>query len=114
MAATHQESRTLSNTAGFVLSIGCVIHCMLMPICLASLPSLGLSWLASPFVHQSLALVGIAIGLWTLVPGWRTHQRSSVLILALVGLSIMNYAAFAGDHCCSVTEDSALPQCCQS
>lgn len=89
-----------------------------MPLCLASLPSWGLEWLVSPLVHQLLALLGIAIGLGTLVPGWRQHRRSRVLFLALVGLGVMNYAAFAGEECCSVPADASpgdeVPACCQT
>lgn len=110
----NSSPRTLSNLTGIALSVACVIHCMLMPLCIASLPSWGLTWLAHPSVHQVLALMGIGIGLWTLLPGWRVHRRSSVLALATVGLAIMNFAAFAGHDCCAVNAvDSTTPSCCE-
>jgi len=93
---------------------------MLMPLCLASLPAWGLDWLVSPRVHQMLALCGVAIGLVTLVPGWHAHRKASVLLLALVGLMIMNFEAFAGEECCTTEEfivevasEDAVPSCCQ-
>jgi len=84
-----------------ILSIACVIHCILMPVVISTLPSWGLSWLASPVTHQVLAVTGIAIGIGTLIPGWRIHRRSTVLILAGFGLWVMNYAAFNGSQCCA-------------
>ena len=109
--------RSWTNITGLLLSIACVIHCMLMPLCIASLPSWGLDWLVSPRVHQMLAVIGMAIGVATLVPGWREHRRSTVLLLAFVGLGIMNHAAFAGDNCCELpaggASGEALPACCR-
>ena len=106
--------RSVPNLSGFALSLACVIHCILMPVCLASLPSWGLSWLASPNVHKVLALVGVMIGMVTLVPGWRAHQRNSVLVFATVGLLIMNYSAFFGADCCTIptADASAVSQDC--
>ena len=108
--------RSLSNLSGLALSLACVIHCMLMPICLASLPAWGLSWLSSPYVHQVLALLGVGIGIATLVPGWKRHRRHTVLLWAAFGLVVMNYAAFAAESCCTVsTEGSSteVPACCR-
>lgn len=107
--------RSLSNLTGLILSVACVIHCMLMPVLLASLPDSGLSCLSHPYVHQFLALLGVGLGLWTLIPGWRRHQRHPVLILAGVGLLVMNYAAFFGEDCCGnvAANSSEVPACCQ-
>ena len=105
--AVTASPRSLTNLTGLILSVGCVIHCMLMPLVLASLPAWGLSWLAGPQTHQVLALLGIAIGLWALLPGWRVHRRHAVLLLAGTGLLVMNYVAFFGDACCSADPSQA-------
>ncbi|MEW4487050.1 MerC domain-containing protein [Thalassoglobus sp. JC818] len=94
-------TRSLSNLTGLILSVACVIHCMLVPVFISSLSTWGLDWLASLYFHQVLAIVGVAIGIWTLVPGWRLHQRHSVLMWAALGLLVMNYSAFAGGDCCA-------------
>lgn len=93
-----------TNLTGMALSFLCVIHCLMMPVLLAKLPESGLEWLASPLVHQVLAVAGIAIGIVTLVPGWRLHGRLSVLILAFGGLFIMNHSAFLGENCCAAEQ----------
>ncbi|WP_197993224.1 MerC family mercury resistance protein [Gimesia aquarii] len=109
--------RSLSNLSGLILAVGCIIHCMMMPLLLASLPAWGLTWLVSPRLHQILALLGIGIGLWALLPSWRVHGRSTVILLAGSGLMIMNYAAFFGTECCQIhpnnQETNQLPECCQ-
>jgi len=111
---------TWTNFSGLILSLACVLHCMLMPLCLASLPAWGLDWLVSPRVHQLLALCAVGIGLVTLIPGWRAHRKASVLLLALTGLMIMNFDAFAGEECCTpgeiaveVASEDSVPSCCQ-
>ncbi|WP_166820370.1 MerC domain-containing protein [Thalassoroseus pseudoceratinae] len=108
-------ARSLSNLSGIVLSIACIIHCILMPVLLTSLPSWGLSSLASPWFHKSMALLGIAVGVLTLVPGWKQHRRTAVLLWAGCGLLVMNYSAFLGDECCQIPETSvasAAGACC--
>ena len=107
-------SRAITNLVGLGLSIGCVIHCILMPVCIASLPSLGLAWLSNPLVHQALAVTGIVIGLATLIPGWLQHHRHAVPGLALCGLVIMNYAAFHGDRCCEHDADAGARNTCSA
>ena len=109
-------TRSMSNIYGLVLSMACVVHCILMPVCLASLPNWGLDWMASPYFHQVLAVLGVAIGIWALVPGWRRHRRHVVLLWAACGLLVMNYAAFAGDDCCATPAANSTAEtksCCQ-
>lgn len=96
-----------SNAVGLFLSVACVAHCMLMPVLLANLSSWDLGWLTAPAFHQVMAFLGVGIGIWSLVPGWKQHGRSHVLITAFVGLMIMNYAAFQSEDCCS-------QKCCAS
>lgn len=108
------KQRFFANITGLMLSVLCVIHCILTPIFLASLPGLGLDWLANPGFHRTTALIGLAIGLWTLIPGWRIHQRHSVLVVGFLGLSVMNVSAFQEDSCCAAeTETTECElQCC--
>jgi len=110
------DTRSFSNLYGLVLSMACVVHCVLMPVCIASLPSWGLGWMASPYFHKVLAVLGVAIGIWALVPGWRRHRRHIVLLWAGCGLLVMNYAAFAGEDCCAATTSDSTAEtmsCCQ-
>ncbi len=109
-------SRLLSNVSGLALSLACVVHCVMTPICISSLPGWGLTWLSSPYVHQIAAVLGVVIGLWTLIPGWRRHGRHSVLALAGCGLLVMNVSAFAGGDCCQTPaaagSSESVASCC--
>lgn len=101
---------SFTNLTGIILSLICVIHCLMMPLVIASLPAWGMGWLARPGFHQLLAVIGLAIGIWTLLPGWRQHRRHSVLALGFGGLMVMNFVAFQGGDCCS--EESLAGQQC--
>ncbi len=114
--------RSAANVTGLVLSGVCVVHCMALPLCLSSLGTSEFGWLANPLFHQVLAVFGVLLGLWALLPGWRAHRRHSVLAFAAVGLAVMNYDAFAGGECCVEPVVAAEPEassacgssCCSS
>ena len=74
----------------------CLLHCLALPLIIAALPALT-TILAVPesFHHWMIAFAVPASGLaiWL---GWRRHGRGLPLILAIIGLLLMSYAAFAG------------------
>ncbi|MEO1524067.1 MAG: MerC domain-containing protein [Planctomycetota bacterium] len=88
---------------GMVASIGCAIHCAAMPFVIASLPALGLSFLADESFHQWMAVACFGIALAAFVPGWKKHRRLAPAAIATVGLVMICSAAFgmAGDCCAS-------------
>ncbi len=83
---------------GLATSLICVIHCLATPIALVLLPATG-SWLASPLVHQFLAIAVIAAAAGSLFPSYLVHRRIAVLLPAVVGMSAVLYFAFA-TNCC--------------
>ncbi|QDV58723.1 MerC domain-containing protein [Rosistilla oblonga] len=93
---------------GIVASIGCAIHCAAMPFVIAFLPALGLSFLADEGFHRWMALACFVIALAAFVPGFRKHRRWTPGAIAIVGLSLITFAAFgfAGD-CCAACESPA-------
>ncbi len=90
-----------SDWIGMVASIGCAIHCAAMPFVIASLPALGLSFLADESFHQWMAVVCFVIALAAFVPGWRKHRRLLPAAVGVVGLTFICTAAFglAGECC---------------
>lgn len=92
---------------GVVASIGCAIHCAAMPFVIGFLPMLGLSFLADPAFHQWMVAICLAIALVSFVPGFRHHRRWEPSFVAVMGLSLIAFAAFAGeDNCCAHGEES--------
>ena len=97
---------------GVVASVGCAIHCAAMPFVFAYLPALGLSFLADEAFHKWMALVCFLIAIVAFVLGIRKHKNWTPLSVAVVGLTLITYAAFglAGECCasCSSKESAEL------
>lgn len=94
---------------GIVASFGCAVHCAAMPFVIASLPALGLSFLADEAFHRWMAAICFAIALAAFLPGLRRHRRVSPAAIGVVGLSMIFIAAFglAGPCCESCTAGTA-------
>lgn len=97
-----------SDWIGVVASIGCAIHCAAMPFVIASLPALGLSFLADESFHKWMALVCFGIAVAAFVPGWRRHGRLFPGAVGMVGLTFIGGAAFGvpGECCASCEVES--------
>lgn len=96
--------------AGIIASIGCAIHCAAMPFAIAFLPMLGLSFLANGSFHKVMVGVCSLLALAAFIPGWRLHGRWLPATVAVVGLSVVSYAAFTLEDscaCCSASEVAA-------
>lgn len=83
--------------AGIAASAACIAHCLLTPLALVLLPAVG-SWLASPLVHQFLAIAVVTAAVGSLAPAI-SRQRWTVLLPAAAGMSAVLFAAF-GTVCC--------------
>lgn len=70
-------------------SLLCAIHCALLPLLIALLPSLGIAtWLGENFEH-GFVLFATLLGLATLAWGYRRHRALRALGLLLPGLTIL-------------------------
>lgn len=92
---------------GIIASVGCAIHCAAMPLVIAWLPALGLSFLAEEGFHQWMAVLCFGIALAAFVPGWRLHRRLLPAAIGSAGLVLITGAAFGleGD-CCARCRDA--------
>ena len=101
-----------SDWLGMVASIACAIHCAVMPFVIASLPALGLSFLADEAFHKWMALICFGIALAAFIPGWRKHRRLLPAAIGMIGLTLISGAAFglAGECCPSCAEVAANVQ----
>jgi hypothetical protein len=90
-----------ADAAGVAVSLACGVHCLLTPILLVFLPSLGEAF-HTPIVHQSIAVVVTGIAAWALYRGYRRHRHVAPLVLGLIGLLAIWAALFvpheAHDH----------------
>ncbi|HVR81175.1 MAG TPA: MerC domain-containing protein [Luteimonas sp.] len=73
-------------------SLLCAIHCALLPLLIALLPSLGIAvWLGEGFEH-GFVLFATLLGLTSMVWGYRRHRAIRALGLLLTGLAALWFA----------------------
>ena len=70
-------------------SLLCAIHCALVPLLIALLPSLGLAiWFGEGF-ERGFVLFATLLGLFTLLWGYRRHRVVRALGLLVPGLAVL-------------------------
>lgn len=107
---------TWRDWVGIVASIGCAIHCAVMPFVIAYLPALGLSFLADEAFHKWMALACFLIAIAAFVPGIRKHGNWTPVSVGAVGLVLITFAAFglAGECCSSCRAASPVAEASQA
>lgn len=81
--------RTLLDRLGATGSLLCAIHCALLPLLIALLPSFGIAaWLGEGFEEGFVAFATL-LGLFTIVWGYRRHHEVRALWLLLPGLAAL-------------------------
>jgi hypothetical protein len=81
--------RSLLDRIGAYGSILCAIHCALLPLVIAVLPSLGVAaWLGSGF-EEAFVLFATGLGLFSMLWGYRRHRAVQALSLMLPGLVVL-------------------------
>ena len=70
-------------------SLLCAIHCALLPVIIAILPSLGIAtWLGDGF-ERGFVLFASLLGLFTLLQGYRRHRAVRALGMLVPGLAAL-------------------------
>jgi hypothetical protein len=70
-------------------SLVCAIHCALLPVLIALLPSLGIAvWLGEGF-ERGFVIFATLLGVFTLVWGYRRHRAVRALGILLPGLAAL-------------------------
>lgn len=83
---------------GFAASFLCAIHCALLPLALALMPTLGLSAVGWVDIDQAVTIFATLLGLTTLAIGYRRHRAFRALMLLLPGLALVWVGAFSPLH----------------
>ena len=83
------STRSLLDRFGAVGSLLCALHCALLPLVIAVLPSLGIAaWLGDDF-ERGFVLFATMLGLFSVVWGYRRHGAVRALGLLLPGLATL-------------------------
>lgn len=81
--------RSLIDRFGAVGSLICAIHCAVLPLLIAALPSLGVAaWLGDGF-ERGFVLFATLLGLFSVIWGYRRHGAIRALGLLLLGLAAL-------------------------
>lgn len=79
------------------LSMLCAIHCLVLPLLLVALPSLGALQLQNESFHSWMLFAVIPTSIYALSMGCKKHQHYRLLFLGIAGLIFMILAVFL-DH----------------
>lgn len=86
MDSANRDATLVLDRYGMALSIGCAIHCAVLPIAMSLLAASGLAWIAGPEFEWSILACTFTLGSWRLGKSFRQHRRPIALILFALGL----------------------------
>ena len=84
-----QQRHRLLDRIGATGSLLCAIHCALLPVLIALLPSLGVSTWLAPGIEEAFVLFATLFGLAVLVSSYRRHRAMRALGLLVPGLAVL-------------------------
>lgn len=89
----HATVRTtfahLADRFGATASFLCAVHCALLPLVIAALPVLGLSFLADHRYEQGFIVFATALALTSLFFGFRRHRRFGAFWFLVPGVVLL-------------------------
>ncbi len=83
---------------GMWASLLCAVHCALLPLALAVLPTLGLSVWGRVDVDQAFVVFATVLGVASLGLGYRRHRAFAAWLLLAAGLALVWANAFTSLH----------------
>ena len=83
----HASKIRRRDAVGMVVSILCLVHCLVAPLLIAAVPALGLGFLAVDGIHVAFAIAVLLAAVVALIPGYRQHHKASVLALGAAGVA---------------------------
>lgn len=85
----RHASRRFLDRLGAVGSLLCAVHCALLPILIATLPSLGVAgWFDDGF-ELAFVVFATGLGLFSVAWGYRRHRAVRALSLLVPGLLVL-------------------------
>ncbi|QQQ00007.1 MerC domain-containing protein [Lysobacter enzymogenes] len=86
---SDSPSRSLIDRIGALGSLLCAVHCALLPLAIALIPSLGLVSLASDRFELAFVAFATVLGAFSLIWGYRRHHAVRALWLLVPGLALL-------------------------
>ena len=79
----------LADRFGATASFLCAVHCALLPLVLATLPALGLSFLADHRYERGFIAFASVLAVTTFIVGYRKHRRFRAFWFLLPGILLL-------------------------
>lgn len=80
------RQRSLLDRFGATGSLVCAVHCALLPLAIAVLPSIGLTFLGSEGFEGAFVGFATLLGVFSVYWGYRRHRAVRALLLLIPGL----------------------------
>lgn len=87
-----------ADRVGFAAAFLCALHCALLPLALAVLPTFGLSVGGWVDIDQAVTVFATLLGATTLAIGFRRHRAFRAWAMLLPGLALVWLGAFSPLH----------------
>lgn len=99
MAAVAPQSDARSrwlDRAAIVISVLCLVQCLLLPVAVVALPFMSAGVLSHELLHVVVLGVVLPLSLAAFLSGWRRHGRARMLVPGVAGLGVLILAALLG------------------
>jgi len=84
---------------GVSVSAICVVHCIVLPLFITTLPIAGIELLENRWLELATILVSVLAGSIAIIRGYlKFHRNASVLWMLAIGLALMMTASLTHDH----------------
>lgn len=83
---------------GFAASLLCAVHCALLPLAVALLPTVGLGLGGWVDLDQAFVVFATVLGMATLALGYRRHRAFQAWAFLLPGLALVWAGSFTSLH----------------
>ena len=90
------NSRSITDTTAISLSLLCTIHCLVLPLLAALLPSIAALPLTDEIFHIWMVIAVVPISTYALTMGCKNHKRYQILLMGSIGLIVLCVVAFFG------------------
>jgi hypothetical protein len=78
------------------LSVLCILHCLLLPIMVITIPSMASLFFVHEAFHAWMVMTVIPVSAMALYSGWKEHRVVKIGAIGFMGLLLLSCAAFLG------------------
>lgn len=85
----HRRFAALGDQAAIGTSVLCLVHCLAVPLAVASFPAFARVAAMPEWFHLVLVLLAMPISGWAMIAGYRRHGAIMPVVWAATGLLLM-------------------------